>query len=54
MGIFFRKRVSLGRNAWINLSKRGATASVRIGRLTLNSGRRATVRLGKGLTWRSK
>ncbi len=49
----YRKRVRTGKNSWINLSKRGASGSVRAGPLTFNSRGRTSVRLGRGLSYRS-
>ena len=51
MGFIFRKRVG-GRNAWINLSKTGASGSIRIGPFVFNSRGGKSVRLGKGLSYR--
>jgi hypothetical protein len=36
MGLFWRKRVRLGENETVNLSKRGASVSKRVGRVTFN------------------
>lgn len=52
MGLYFRKRIPVGKRGAINLSRRGASGTVRLGRLSLNTRGRTTVRLGKGLTWR--
>jgi len=52
MGLIFRKRVRLGRNTGLNLSKSGASVSRRFGRLTLNSRGRGSFRIGRGLSWR--
>ena len=54
MGLIFRKTLKLGKKSKVNLSKRGASISRKMGPLTLNSRGRATVRLGKGLSWRIK
>jgi hypothetical protein len=54
MGIYFRSRRKLGSNSWLNLSKTGASVSQRLGPLTVNSRGRVTLRLAKGLFWRSK
>lgn len=54
MGFVFRKRKSLGRNAWVNLSKSGASVSKRAGRVTVSSRGRGSVRLFKGLSFRFK
>ncbi|WP_134667865.1 DUF4236 domain-containing protein [Amycolatopsis sp. CFH S0078] len=45
MGWVFRKRIRTGRSSWLNASKR-------IGRVTVNSRGRATIRLGRGLSFR--
>jgi hypothetical protein len=37
MGLIFRKRVRLAPGLWLNLSRRGASASARVGPLTVNS-----------------
>ncbi len=52
MGWNYRKRIRISKNSWINLSKRGASGSVRAGRFTLNSRGRSSIRLGKGLNYR--
>ena len=54
MGLLFRKRVRLGRSAWLNLSRSGVSASKRAGRGTVTSSGRVTVRLLPGLAWRGK
>lgn len=54
MSIVFRKRLQLGNGTWLNLSRRGVSVSKRAGRLTANSRGRTSVRLGHGLSWRSK
>ena len=52
MGISYRKRVRTGRGSWLNLSKRGASASMRQGPVTVNSRGRFSVRLAPGLSYR--
>lgn len=52
MGWVFRKRIRTGRSSWLNVSKRGVSASKRIGRATVNSRGRATIRFGRGLSFR--
>lgn len=54
MGLIYRRRVRLGRRGWLNLSRRGASASTRIGPVTLTSRGSVWVRLAKGLSWRSR
>ena len=53
MPFSYRKRVRVGKNSWINLSKRGASGSLRAGPFTFNSRGRTSVRLGRGLSYRS-
>lgn len=53
MSLLFRKQLRLGKHAWLNISRRGVSASVQLGRVTINSGRRVSVRLGKGFFWRN-
>ena len=52
MGFYIRKRVRLGKGSWLNISKRGVSASQRIGPLTVNSRGRTSLRLGKGVGYR--
>lgn len=52
MGFSYRKRVRLGENSWLNISKRGVSGSARFGRLTVNSRGRRTVRILPGLSHR--
>jgi hypothetical protein len=52
MGFVFRRSVSLGRGTRLNLSKRGASVSKRLGRLTLNSRGRGSIRILPGLSFR--
>lgn len=54
MGFSFRKSLGLGRGTRVNLSKGGISASKRVGRVTVNSRGRVSVRILPGLTWRSK
>jgi hypothetical protein len=54
MGLIFRKRVKVGRGSALNLSRRGASVSEKVGPLTLNSRGRASIQLGKGLSFRFK
>ena len=54
MGLIFRKRVNVGRAGAVNLSRRGASVSKKIGPLTIDSRGRARFRLGKGLSFRFK
>ena len=52
MGFYVRKRVRLGKGTWLNISKRGVSASQRIGPFTVNSRGRTSLRLGKGVGYR--
>jgi hypothetical protein len=52
MGLYIRRRVRLGKNLWLNLSKSGLSASARAGCLAVNTRGRKTLRLGKGIGWR--
>jgi hypothetical protein len=52
MGLMFRRRRRIGRNTWLNFSRRGVSASTRLGRLTVNSRGRGSFRIGKGWSWR--
>lgn len=54
MGLTWRKTVSLGKLAKLNLSKSGPSVSTKLGRVTVNSRGRGSIRLGKGLSWRFK
>jgi len=54
MGILFRSRRKISPNTWLNFSKSGVSTSARVGRATINSRGRVTLRLGKGLYWRIK
>jgi len=52
MGLIFRKSFKVGRRSRINLSKTGASASYRLGPITINSRGRISIRLWNGVTWR--
>ena len=52
MGFYYRKRIRLGKNSWLNVSKRGVSMSQRVGPMTINSRGRKSVRLGNGLSYR--
>lgn len=54
MGLIWRKRVRLGKNTGLNLSRSGASVSQRAGRATVSSRGNASFRLGKGLSFRKK
>lgn len=53
MGFQYRKRVRLGKNAWLNLSKSGVSSSFRVGPMTFNSRGRKSIRLGNGMSYRT-
>ncbi|MFM8236797.1 MAG: DUF4236 domain-containing protein [Actinomycetota bacterium] len=52
MGFRYQRRIRTGRNSWINLSKSGASGSVRIGPVTFNSRGRSSFRIAPGLSYR--
>lgn len=54
MGLSFRKSFRLGRIFRLNLTGRGVSVTARKGRVSASSRGRASVRLGKGFTWRIK
>lgn len=54
MGVAIRKRVRLGPGAWLDLGRSGVSASARLGRLTLGSTGRVSVRLVRGVSYRTK
>ncbi|PFG28003.1 putative secreted protein [Corynebacterium renale] len=54
MGIYFRDKVKTGKNSWLNLSKSGASASTKIGPVTVNSRGGFWVNLPGGLNFRGR
>jgi hypothetical protein len=52
VGFYFRRRISLRKGSWLNISKRGVSGSQKIGPFTFNSRGRTSVRLGRGLAYR--
>ena len=52
MGFVFRRSIRLGRSGRLNISKRGASVSERIGRLTVNSRGGGSIRILPGLSFR--
>lgn len=54
MGFTFSKRKRVGKTGALNLSKSGVSASKKVGRVTVSSRGRGSVRLGKGLGFRFK
>jgi hypothetical protein len=53
MGLVYRRSRRLGRRSRINYGTGGASVSFRLGPLTVNSRGRVSLRLGRGLSWRS-
>ena len=45
-------RKALGKRVRLNVGKRGPSASVKLGPVTVSTRGRVSVRLAKGLTWR--
>ena len=54
MGFTYRRRKKLGKNSWLNLSRSGASASTRVGPVTLNSRGGVSVRLPGGFSFRGR
>jgi hypothetical protein len=54
MGFSYRRRIPLGKHLGLNISTRGVTVSERIGRVTVSSRGRMSVRLGHGLSYRRR
>ncbi len=54
MGITYRKCKKIGKNSWINVSGSGASASTRIGPVTINSRGGIWVKLPGGLNYRGR
>ncbi len=54
MGLVFRKRKRFGASSFLNLSRSGASVAKKEGPLTVNSRGRASIRLGKGFSFRFK
>jgi Protein of unknown function (DUF4236) len=53
MGLVFRRRSRLTPRSRLNYGTGGASVSYRLGPLTVNSRGRVSLRLGRGLSWRS-
>lgn len=53
MKLHFYKRFPLGKRLWLNFSRSGVSVSARIGRLTLNSKGRKSLRLFPGVSLRA-
>ena len=54
MPFTYRRRVRLTPSSWLNIGRRGVSASARAGRVTASTSGRWSVRLFRGLSWRSK
>ena len=54
MGLVFRSRRRIGKGMFLNLSRSGASVSKRVGRVSLSSRGRGSIRLFKGLSYRFK
>jgi len=52
MGLIIRKRVKLDPTTAVNVSKSGVSVSKKLGRVTVNSRGRVTVRIAPGISWR--
>jgi Protein of unknown function (DUF4236) len=52
MGLIFRRRIRIGANQTVNLSKRGTSVAKRVGRVTVNSRGRGSLRILPGLSFR--
>lgn len=52
MGLQFTRRKKLTPSTTLNVSKKGLSASKRVGPVTVNSRGKVGVRLGKGLRWK--
>jgi hypothetical protein len=54
MGLVWRRRRRIAKNAAANVSTSGASVSTRRGPVTVSSRGRVSVRFGRGLSWRIK
>lgn len=54
MGLTYRSRKKLGKNSWLNISGSGASASTKIGPVTLNSRGGFWVNLPGGFNFRGR
>lgn len=54
MGFVFYRRKRIGKGTHLNLSKSGVSASKKVGRASVSSRGRGSVRLFKGLSFRFK
>ncbi len=53
MGISYRKRIKIGDDTYLNISKSGVSVSQKVGKTTINSKGTTTVSLGNGITYRT-
>ena len=53
MGFRFNKRIKIAKGVSLNLSKRGISTSVKVGKSTINSSGRVTTNLGNGLSYQT-
>ncbi|MFV8381666.1 DUF4236 domain-containing protein [Corynebacterium hindlerae] len=54
MGLQYRDKKKIGKNSWINVSGSGASASTKIGPVTINSRGGVWVKLPGGMTYRGR
>lgn len=52
MGLIFNRRKRIGKRTTLNVSTRGASVSKSLGRVSINSRGRGSVRLGKGFRFK--
>lgn len=53
MGISYRKRIKIGDDTYLNISKSGISVSKKVGRTTINSRGTTTMSFGNGMTYRT-
>ncbi|WP_406711030.1 DUF4236 domain-containing protein [Trueperella pyogenes] len=51
MGFRFNRRKKIGKGLTLNVSKRGASVSKKIGPMSVNSRGKVRIRLGKGMSF---
>lgn len=51
VGLNYRRRKRLGKSAWLNVSRSGASVSRRVGRVTFNSRGGGSFRIARGLSF---
>ena len=54
MGFFFRKTKKVGKSTNVTVSKKGVSASKKVGPLSVSSRGNVSLRLGKGIGFRKK